>query len=67
MTCFNNHPSQGDSLLHCFQGTFAALFVLNYRLREFPLSVVVNRSNSKSTDAIVLQSQSLFQADMKLI
>ena len=46
-----------------FRATFAALFVLNYWLREFLLSAIANRfelrCQSKATVAIVLQNLSL--------
>ena len=35
-------PAPSESLPHWFRGNFAAMFVLNYRLREFLLSVFAN-------------------------
>ena len=42
---FKNHPSPAPSenLPYWFQGNFAAMFVLNYRLRGFLLSTFANR------------------------
>ena len=49
-----------------FRTNVAALFALNYWLGEFPLSTVANRfdfqSQSKVTDAIVVQNLSVFLA-----
>ena len=53
------HPAPGESLPYWFQGNFAAMFVLNYWLREFLLSAFANRFElvrTKATDAIVLQN-----------
>ena len=36
-------PAPIKSLPYWFQGDFAAVFVLNYWLREFPLSAFANR------------------------
>ena len=36
-------PAPRESLPYWFQGNFAAMFVLNYWLREFPLSALANR------------------------
>ena len=48
-------PAQDDSLPYCFQSNFHG-FVLNYWLREFPLSANANRfelrCQSNATDAI---------------
>ena len=48
-----------------FKETFAALFVLNCWLREFPLSAIANRfelrCQSKPTRAIVLPNLSLLK------
>ena len=45
ITSLKNLPSPAPSktLPYWFQSNFAAMFVLNYRLREFLLSVFVNR------------------------
>ena len=50
ITSLKNHLSlaQGKSLSYLFGATFAAVFVLIYRLREFPLSAVVNNFESSS-------------------
>ena len=49
-----------------FRDTFAALIVLNYWLREFPLFAVANRfelkCESKATNASVLQNLPLFMS-----
>ena len=48
--------------------TFTALFVLNYWLREFSLSMIANcfelRCQSKATNAIVLQNVSMSERSM---
>ena len=41
--------AQGESLPHWLGATFVAVFVLVYRLTEFPLSAVTNRPFSYST------------------
>ena len=45
ITCLKNHLSlaQGESLPYWFRGNLAAMFVLIYRLSEFPLSAFTNR------------------------
>ena len=45
ITSLGNVPSPvpSESSPYWFQGNFAAMFVLNYWLREFPLSVFTNR------------------------
>ena len=50
-------PAPSESLPYWFQGNFAAMFVLNYWLREFLLSAFADhfelRCESKKQDAIV--------------
>ena len=45
ITSLRNLPSlaPSESSPYWFQGNFAVMFVLNYWLREFPLSVFANR------------------------
>ena len=55
-----------------FKEIFAAFFVSNYWLREFPSSAIVNqfelRCQSKATHAVVLRNCSLFAlADVILL
>ena len=40
-------PAPSKSLPYLFQGNFAAIFVLNYWLREFPLSAFANHFESR--------------------
>ena len=70
MTALKSHLllAQGKGLPFWFEATSAAVFLLIYRLREFPLPAVANRfelrCQSKITIAIVIQNLSLFSAQI---
>ena len=62
ITSPKNHltPAQSESLPYRFRGNFAVVFVLIYRLREFPLSPVTNRFE------LMYQSKQLLQLFYKI-